>query len=300
MDQRPLISVVIPTYNCAEFLPAALESVMGQTYNRHETIVVDDGSADNTQEVIRPYLSRGNVRYVFQGNQGLPGARNTGVRLAKGEYIAALDADDLLAPDALEKMLHATRSANVSWCLVDLLRFWDDYSEEQRTHFPEESLLLGILRTHFVLRAMFFRRDTLLSVGMWDPLMKNLEDWDLNIRMIERREPFAYVSEPLYHYRKRPGSITTVAPVKIIDYWEMILKKHHKRLCLTGMEEVRPLYAAAMWHVARRQFYEKRQILRAMISAYESMKFDLALPRIVHALRYMVGIRLLGGSPKTL
>ena len=96
-DKAPLASIVIPCYNQAHFLPEAIESALSQTHRPIEVIVVDDGSPDNAAEVVARYP---HVRYVRQENRGLGGARNTGFRVSKGEYILFLDADDRFMPDA--------------------------------------------------------------------------------------------------------------------------------------------------------------------------------------------------------
>ncbi|MCX6954347.1 MAG: glycosyltransferase family A protein, partial [Verrucomicrobia bacterium] len=100
----PLVSVVIPCFNSARWLPATLDSVLAQTWPRVEIIVVDDGSRDDSLAVARRYASRG-VRVESIANSGAAAARNHGLALARGDYLQFLDADDLLAPDKLEKQL---------------------------------------------------------------------------------------------------------------------------------------------------------------------------------------------------
>jgi len=97
--QAPLVSVVIPGFNCARYIRQALESVLAQTYPNIETILVDDGSTDDTPSVVAPFLDR--ITYHRQRNGGLAAARNTGMSLARGEYIAWFDADDLCAKDRI-------------------------------------------------------------------------------------------------------------------------------------------------------------------------------------------------------
>src|ERR671911_2120937 len=94
-----LVSVVIPCYNQAHFLGEAIESVLAQSYPRFEIIVVDDGSTDDTSKVAARYPG---VRYVYQNNQGVSAARNSGLARSEGEYVVFLDADDRLLPEALE------------------------------------------------------------------------------------------------------------------------------------------------------------------------------------------------------
>ena len=98
----PSISVVIATYNRASLLPETLDAVLAQRFRDFELIVVDDGSTDETQQVLKPYGDR--VRYFYQENSGPSAARNLGVRHARGEWIAIQDSDDLFAPDHLESL----------------------------------------------------------------------------------------------------------------------------------------------------------------------------------------------------
>ena len=98
--KKPLVSVIIPTYNSAGYIEEALESVFEQTLQDFEIIVVDDGSTDGTGEVLRKYGDR--IRYIYQENNGPASARNGGIRVARGEYIAFLDADDLWVSTKLE------------------------------------------------------------------------------------------------------------------------------------------------------------------------------------------------------
>src|SRR3989338_1124324 len=105
---KPLVSVVIPTYNCARYLRETLDSVLEQTCQDFEIIVVDDGSTDDTRELVNSYARRcpDKVRYIHQENGGPSQARPTGIRPAGGAFLALLDADDKWTPDRLEKDIH--------------------------------------------------------------------------------------------------------------------------------------------------------------------------------------------------
>lgn len=100
-SSRPLVSIIVPAYNAAAWLAETLESAFAQTWPAIEVIVVDDGSTDGTREIAERYAGRG-IRIVSQENQGLSGARNSGLAVARGEYIQFLDADDLISPDKVE------------------------------------------------------------------------------------------------------------------------------------------------------------------------------------------------------
>ena len=89
----PKVSVIIPVYNCELYIAQAIESVLNQTYTDYEIIVINDGSTDNTYQVLQPYMKK--IRYFSQKNKGLSATRNQGIKMAKGKLISLLDADDL-------------------------------------------------------------------------------------------------------------------------------------------------------------------------------------------------------------
>ena len=96
----PKVSVIIPSYNCAQYITDAVDCVLAQTYQDFEIVVVDDGSTDHTKDALQPYMNR--IQYIYQKNKGLPGARNTGIKASNGEWITLLDADDLWDTHKLE------------------------------------------------------------------------------------------------------------------------------------------------------------------------------------------------------
>jgi glycosyltransferase involved in cell wall biosynthesis len=106
--KTPLVSVIVPTYNYAEFIGEAIKSVLDQTIQDFEILVIDDGSTDNTKEVVLSFGDK--VRYFYQSQQGPAKARNKGIVESKGEYIAFLDADDVWLPSKLEKQVNLFRS----------------------------------------------------------------------------------------------------------------------------------------------------------------------------------------------
>jgi len=114
----PLVSVIIPTYNRAGYILHALDSVFAQTYKNYEIIVVDDGSNDETETVLKSYMNR--LRYVYQTNAGPAAARNHGVKFAHGDWIAFLDTDDIWLPAKLEKQLSECLRLNADFCFHDL------------------------------------------------------------------------------------------------------------------------------------------------------------------------------------
>jgi len=122
-NKSPLVSVIIPTYNRAQYICEAVKSVLRQTFSDFELIVVDDGSVDNTKEILTPYL--GIVKYIYQNNSGIAAARNAGIEMSRGEFIAFLDSDDLWVRDKLQLQVHLLRQQSklamvyADYCIFD-------------------------------------------------------------------------------------------------------------------------------------------------------------------------------------
>jgi len=135
------ISIIIPTYNYAQYICEAIESVLNQTYKDFEIIVVDDGSTDNTKEVIKPYLNK--IKYIYQQNSGPSSARNRGIKEAKGEYIAFLDADDIWLPQKLELQIKfMEKEKEVGLIFSDMILFNEK----------------GIIKNSFLKEKLFFNK----------------------------------------------------------------------------------------------------------------------------------------------
>jgi glycosyltransferase involved in cell wall biosynthesis len=200
-----LVSVVIPTYNYGQFVGEAIESVLSQTYRPLELIVVDDGSTDDTQEVLARF--EGRIHSLSQENQGLSAARNAGIRLAKGEYLAFLDADDYWMPDKLARqvpVLECSPDVGVIYCGMQML--WTETGATRvqgclpRWQGDIRRLLLEDNRVTGGPSAVLVRRECFDRVGLFDESIRSIQDRDMWIR-ISRHYHFAYVDEPLILYR---------------------------------------------------------------------------------------------------
>jgi glycosyltransferase involved in cell wall biosynthesis len=226
-----LVSVVIPAYRAAHSIAATLDSVLTQTFPDYEIIVVNDGSPDSEQleNVLEPY--RGRITYVSQENQGPAGARNTGIRLARGEYVALLDADDLWDPDHLTAQL-AVLQANPS---IDMVyadaRIFGDVQEQGRTvmefcpsegDVTFESLVTRRCTVHICV--CLVRRQTLLDAGLFDPAFRGTEDLDMWLRIAKRGGRITYQPRVLGRYRRQPGSLSA-DPVRLIESLMAVLAK---------------------------------------------------------------------------
>lgn len=279
-----VISVVIPAYNSAQHIIGSIDSVLGQSISEFEIIVVDDGSKDNSKEVVEPYLTDPRIRYIYQENRGLPGARNTGAQHAKGKYLAFLDADDFLAPNALERMRGEFERSGATWGNVGVLKIEPARKTVRPARMPHGDLFLAILQDDFITRCPFFRASGFFALGMYDPDMRVREDWDINIRLIASGQPFVCIDEPLYHYTRTEGSITTGNRRRLLSFTEILMRKHHKALADSGNRAVAKIYARNLWHLARLYFYELNDSKEAWRCARESLRYDKNVWRLVHPL----------------
>ena len=207
------VSVIIPTYNRAHLVKDAVESVLNQTYQDFELIVIDDGSTDNTREVLAVYKDK--LTYIYQENQGRSSARNHGIELAQGEYIAFLDSDDVWFPDKLERQVPILESAppNVVLvhgykCIVDKnlqpvpgweLKLRKLYTLAERGKETYENYLHS--SCNFT-SSILVRKTAIIEIDGYDASIASLEDFDLYLRLLLKVYNFAFISEPaLIKYR---------------------------------------------------------------------------------------------------
>ena len=195
---RPTVSVVIPTYNLAPLLPGAVESARAQDWPGLEVIVVDDGSTDGTPAVLERLAAEG-VRCFRQENAGAASARNRGIREARGEWVAFLDADDFWLPGKLAaqfEALAARPAAAFSYTDV-MVRTADGAESVLPCPGRGRPLLTQLLAGNvFATPSALVRRDCFDEVGLFDPALRTGEDWDMWLRLAAHFE-CVYVARPL-------------------------------------------------------------------------------------------------------
>lgn len=199
----PKVSVIIPSFNSGPFLEEAIESVATQTFSDLEIIVVDDGSTDDTRE--RVARSPHKVTYLSQENRGLPAARNRGIEVSNGKYIALLDADDLWLPRKLEKqvtILDDRPDVGLVTTWVQFIASAGALLPEIRCTAAEEDALAQVLRASWVVpSAAVITRECLDRCGLFDERFRSSQDYDLWIRIALSGYHFAVVEEALTRYR---------------------------------------------------------------------------------------------------
>ena len=206
----PKVSVIIPTYNAAQTVGRAISSVLAQSYKDFEVIVVDDGSSDNTRQVLASNFA--NVQYFYQTNQERSAARNHGIAMACGEYVAFLDADDWWEPNKLELQVTVMESDPTVGLVYSAYHEVTDTGQailRSRSTGDQpgvrlfDQLVLGniIGSPSFVMA----RRHEVMRVGGFDEALRQSEDWDLWLRLAAE-SLVAYIDKPLTFYRRSSGA----------------------------------------------------------------------------------------------
>lgn len=230
MDNKKLVSVVIPCYNQAEYLSETLDSLIAQNYKNWEGIIVNDGSPDNTEEIALAYLEKDQrFKYFLKENGGLSSARNYGVKHASGEFILPLDSDDIIKPEYLEKAVEAFEKEPhlklvycLGYCFGVTTGLWD------LVYKNYEALLL---RNSIFCSAMYRKSDWLQIGGYDEQMLKGFEDWEFFIRLLDDNSPVYQIPLPLFYYRTKAVSMITPTRTKearmvLEDY---IYTKHKDR-----------------------------------------------------------------------
>jgi glycosyltransferase involved in cell wall biosynthesis len=277
----PLVSVIIPTHNCADYIADAIESVLAQTYGEYEIIVVDDGSTDGTKSALAPYM--GKIHHLHQDNRGVSAARNAGIARARGEYIAFLDADDIWFPMKLDLQVRALKAhPEAGLAFTDFLDFdesgvtrqsrlntwpqaraWFDRQRIEDTEIACGPMYEDLLQTNWIhASSAVVKRHVLGVVGLFDEACLSGEDTELWLR-VARQHPLLCVNRVLSGYRYRSESLcgpTDSRAMRINRIVVQVLEKHlQQRLIPHGLEgSAKAALCQRYWAIGCTYFGENR------------------------------------------
>ena len=249
-SRTPRVSVVIPTYNRRSYIQESLQSVLNQNFSGFEVIVVDDGSTDGTDEVIRPFLDK--IFFIRQENKGAAVARNVGVRNARGACVAFMDSDDVSAPqhlqilyDFLERNPDCAMVVGNGAYLEGKFHSRDTViSPEKAKRLEEQGVTVKDLFDGRVVRLQgtMARKTTLEEVGLLDEWFRLSYDLDLSLRLIKNHR-IGFVNEVVYLYRKHGGNISADDELR-------------SRENLRALEKLMADYPEAVDLIGRRSFFQ--------------------------------------------
>lgn len=203
---QPLVSIIVPCYNQVQYLEECLQSVLDQTYQDWECIIVNDGSPDNTDEVAKKWTEKDTrFKYLRKENGGLSSARNAGIEVAKGNYILPLDADDSVSKDyvsfALE-ILKKEDETKVVYCLAE--KFGTESSIWKLSDFS----LMDLSRNNMIFCSAIYRKEDWIKAGGYDTNMnKGLEDWEFWIAILKNGGKVKKLNHIGFFYRVKKTSM---------------------------------------------------------------------------------------------
>ncbi len=225
MYKTPLVSIIVPCYKQAEYLPETLESVLRQTYKTWECIIVDDGSPDNTQIIAESWCRKDNrFHYVHKDNGGLSSARNYGIQHSAGEFILPLDADDLIEETYLAKAISQfTKDPSVKLVYCKAQKFG---LTNELWNLPDYNYQDFLYENCFFCTCMYRRRDYDQTTGYNINMRYGYEDWDFLLSLLKPSDKVVRLNEVLFFYRIKSISMLNTLPKYMDETLRQIAKNH--------------------------------------------------------------------------
>jgi len=229
--RKPLISVIVPTYNHATFIERSVSSVLAQTFSDYEIIIVDDGSQDDTPNLVSElWAAEDRVIYFRQENKGLGATRNKGLSLARGEFVQFLDSDDSIASGKFESQIRRfeeDKAADIVYSdYANLGGDKDHVGEVARPLVPGESPVSRLIRENFMpVHSSLIKREVFDKEGGFDESRVALEDWDVWLRLACRGYKFSYLPG-VFAYYHHDGSTMTSNPEWMYQKIKYLLDKY--------------------------------------------------------------------------
>lgn len=218
MCEKDLISIIIPIFNVEKYLQRCLDSVIGQTYERLEIILINDGSTDNCEKIMKDYAKNDlRIKCIMKSNGGLSSARNMGIDHARGQYLCFIDSDDYVSPDFVETLYKNIKQndADICWCDA----YFKFNEREELLKFDKKSVWLfqnSAVWNKMYKRDLFLENNIHFFEGIW------YEDLEITPRLMTKSRKSVYVEKALYYYVQNEKSITRTFTKKVLDMTKVI------------------------------------------------------------------------------
>lgn len=231
------VSIIVPVYNTEKYLPKCLDSLVNQTLNEIEILIINDGSPDNSQVIIDDYANRypEKIRCIIKKNGGIGSVRNLGIKEVKGEYFAFLDSDDFIEPDAYEKLYNFAKGKNANLVSCDFIY---DYLTKQKI-FKEKrfnNINEAITNIHCVLWNRLYKTSFIQSLDFGFSNLKRYEDANYLYKMVTslKENDFSHYDEALIHYVQREESWMHSYDERVLEALKMVddVIEYYKKRCI--------------------------------------------------------------------
>jgi glycosyltransferase involved in cell wall biosynthesis len=211
------VTIVLPTYNGAVFLRQSIDSCLNQTYDNIELIIVDDGSTDETSEIIETYQDKRIIYIQHKENKGLPIALNTGFANSSGEYLTWTSDDNFYDKEAIKEMLIFLKKRECSFVFCDYYQFNDEDLSKFLIKLPDS---IALKQGNQIGACFLYSREVMENIGYYDPDTKLAEDYDYWIR-VSKIFPMHHLNVPLYFYRthKKSLTVTKYYEVRVVEFF---------------------------------------------------------------------------------
>jgi glycosyltransferase involved in cell wall biosynthesis len=275
----PVVSVIVPTYKGTEFLREAIDSILAQTYPAVEPIIINDGSPDNTAEVLAEYGDR--IVAITQQNAGTAAARNRGLQSVTGQYVSFLDHDDLWHPQKLEKQMALFAQRPDAGMVICGRQFFDHYTHKVTSQHPAEASLdvhTLLSMQAIALQSVVIKKSVLDEIGNFDQTVSGADDWELTIR-IAAKYPVLGVPECLVDIRGHEGQQSINSDYM---YNRIVVVLDRYKDLHSGCEECRAARVKA-YHFLNEMYYQ--QMLGQAKTAAKGKRPGQAVVLLVKGLR---------------
>ncbi len=267
----PNISVILPVYNSSETILESLKSISNQTYKDFEIIAINDGSTDNSLEILNEYKKiEPRLRVISRDNMGLPFTLNEGIRLAKGEYIARMDADDICFPERFEKQILFLESNNIDVCGTQTILFDKAYGKSNLPITKEGCMIKLLFTCPFYHPTIMGKRELFVKYK-YNEKLDCSQDYELWCRMISNGIKMTNMKDLLLYYRISSNQIVSKKSNKIRDYSIETSKKYWKSLDLTSKFDV-PNFMRTLDYKDSKQIYDCFNILNSIFTRIKTQE----------------------------
>lgn len=273
MENKPLVSIIIPCYNDWQYIEQSVNSALNQSYSNKEVIVVDDGSDFKTKAVLAK-LEPKITKLIVQENLGQSTARNIGIKEAKGEFVLTLDSDDYFESTFCEKAIPIfLNNKEVKIVTCQATRWYEN--GDKNIFIPAGGTISNFIYANDALGTSMFKKQDWCQFKGYDEEMRNgFEDWEFFIRILKDGGFTKVIQEPLYNYRRRNNSTTSIANIKKYELLTYIYTKH-KALYMNNFE-------GFVHHLLNKIAFEEKQHKKLLIEKEYRIGYLILYPaRIV-------------------